>query len=583
MLRKVLRWLLRTVVVLVALLLIALLSEYISHRVQPGSVLVVTFNGPVVERGSTNLLGVLSQRETPLNVMQVALTKAAKDPRISGLAIKIIDTQMELSQAQEIADLIQRFRDSGKWTAAYVETAGEMSPGNLPYLVAAATGDISLMPEGELDLVGVGMREIFARGTLDWIGVRPNFASLGKYKSAANIFTEKDFTPAQREEDESLVTAMYDQIVGQTAKERNINVEQMRAIVDQAPLNAGLSLKSHMVERLEYDDQFTDRMKHHGGATHQMVDFTDYVHPSMLAGFSSQDQIAVIYCDGEIVRGQAEGIGLTGRQMAASDDMDDAFKMAREDDSVRAVILRVDSPGGSVIASELIRHAAELTSRKKPIIVSMSGYAASGGYWVSTPASIIVAEPGTITGSIGVLGGKFNVAPATQKIYLNSGAVTRGANVEMFDEFADFTPDQMKIFQDQLLGDTYQKFLKVVADSRHMTVDAVNDIAQGRVWTGEQAAQNRLVDQLGGFSEALAAAKKAAKLPPDREVALVELPEQPSALAKLLSGGGLVTASAPQLPAAMRSMAPALMMLKTALSHGSGTIGAVYCPVVPIW
>ena len=169
----------------------------------------------------------------------------------------------------------------------------------------------------------------------------------------------------------------------------------------------------------------------------------------------------------------------------------------------------------------------ELTAQKKPIIVSMSGYAASGGYWVSTPASLIVAEPGTITGSIGVLGGKFNLGPATQKIYLNSGAVTRGANVEMFDELTDFTPAQMKIFQDQLLGDTYQKFLKVVADSRHMTVEAVNDIAQGRVWTGEQAAQNRLVDKLGGFSDALAAAKKAAKLPSDREVALVELPEQP--------------------------------------------------------
>ena len=148
MLRKLFRWLLRTVVILVVLGIVALLSEYISHRVQPGSVLVVTFNGPVVERGSTNLLGMLSPHETPLNVMRVALTKAAKDPRISGLAIKIIDTEMELSQAQEIADLIQRFKDSGKWTAAYVETAGEMSPGNLPYLVAAATGDISLDARG---------------------------------------------------------------------------------------------------------------------------------------------------------------------------------------------------------------------------------------------------------------------------------------------------------------------------------------------------------------------------------------------------------------------------------------------------
>lgn len=581
MMKRAFRWMLRLFAAFVALCIIAFLSEYISHRVQPGSVLTVTFNGPVVERGSVNFFGMLSPRETPLNVMRVALTKAAKDQRISGLAIKIIDTQMELSQAQEIAALIGKFRDSGKWTSAYVETAGEMSPGNLPYLVAAATGDVSLMPEGELDLVGVGVREVFARGTLDWLGVRPNFASVGKYKSAANVFTEKDFTPAQHDEDDALVGAMFDQIVGQTAKERGISVDQMRAIVDQAPLNAGLSLKTHMVERLEYDDQFTDRIKHHGGGTHRMVNFTDYVHPSMFSGFGSQDEIAVIYCDGEIVRGEAEGIGLTGREMAASDDMDEAFKIAREDDSIRAVVLRVDSPGGSVIASALIRHAAVLTAHKKPIIVSMSGYAASGGYWVSTPASFIVAEPGTITGSIGVLGGKFNFGPAAQKIYLNSGAVTRGANVEMFDEFTDFTPGQMKIFQDQLLGDTYQKFLQVVADSRHMSVGDVNAIAQGRVWTGEQAAQNKLVDQLGGFSEALAAAKKAVKLPPDREVALVELPEQPGPLAKLLSGG-LITARAPELPAAMRTMAPALMMIKAALSRG-GTIGAAYCPVVPIW
>jgi protease-4 len=260
--------------------------------------------------------------------------------------------------------------------------------------------------------------------------------------------------------------------------------------------------------------------------------------------------------------------------------MEEAFKKAREDDSIRAVVLRVDSPGGSVIGSELIRHAAERTAHRKPIVVSMSGYAASGGYWVSTPASYIVAEPGTITGSIGVLGGKFNLGPASQKIYMNSGAISRGANVEMFDEFTDFTPGQLKIFQDQLLGDTYQKFLKVVADSRHMSVDSVNTIAQGRVWTGQQAEQNKLVDKLGGFSDALAEAKKLAKLPTDKEVALIELPEQPGLLSKLVDGGQ-VMARASQMPSAMRTMAPALMLIRAALSHG-GTIGAVYCPVVPI-
>jgi protease IV len=581
MMKTFFRWVLRLFAAFVVLCIIAFASEYISHRVANGSVLVVTFRGDVVERGSPNFFGMLSTHETPLNVMRVALTKAAKDPRISGLAVKIIDTQMELSQAQEIAALIGNFRATGKWTAAYVETAGEMSPGNLPYLVAASTGDVSLMPEGELDLVGVGMREIFARGTLDWLGVHPDFAAMGKYKDAANIFTEKDFTPGQHEEDVSLVGAMFDQITGQIAKERGITVDQMDAIVDQAPLNSALSLKLHMVERLEYEDQFTDRMKHHGGTTHKMVDFTDYVHPSMFSGFRTQQQIAIIYCDGEIVRGQAEGIGLTGTQMAASDDMTEAFKSAAENDDIRAIILRVNSPGGSVIASELIRHAAETAAKKKPIIVSMSSYAASGGYWVSTPATWIIAEPGTITGSIGVLGGKFNLGPASQKIYLNSGAITRGANVEMFDEFTDFTPAQMQIFRDQLLGDTYHKFLSVVADSRHMKIEDVDAIAQGRVWTGEQALHNKLVDQLGGMTDALAAAKKAVKIPPDQAVSLVELPEQPGLLAKLLSGG-LVTARAPQLPSAMRTMAPALMMIKSALAHG-GTIGAVYCPVVPIW
>jgi len=580
MLRKTFRWLIRIVAAAVALLVIALISQSISHRVRPGSALVVTFKGPVVERGTTNFLGMLSPRETPLNIMRVALTKGAKDPRISGLVIKIIDTEMELAQAQEIAALIRKFKESGKWTAAYVETAGEMSPGNLPYLVAAATGDVSLMPEGELDLVGVGVREVFARGTLDWLGVRPNFASIGKYKSAANMFTEKDFTPGQREEDEGLVNGMFDQIVSETSQERGISADQMRAIVDQAPLNADLSLKTHMVERLEYDDQFTERMKHRDGSTHRLLNFTDYVRPSVISGFGSQNEIAVIYCDGEIVRGESGGIGLTGTEMAASDDLDEAFKKARDDDSIRAVILRVDSPGGSVIGSELIRHAAELTAHRKPIVVSMSGYAASGGYWVSMPAAYIVAEPGTITGSIGVLGGKFNLGPAAQKIYVNTGAITRGANVGMFDEFTDFTPGQMKIFQDQLLGDTYQQFLKVVADGRHMSVDNVNTIAQGRVWTGQQAEQNKLVDKLGGFSDALAEAKSLAKLPADREVALIELPEQAGLLSRLVDGGQ-VMAHASEMPSAMRTMAPALMLIRAALSHG-GTIGAVYCPVVPI-
>lgn len=580
MLRKSLRWLLRAIVTIVILAVIAVISDYLSHRVEAGSVMVVTFKGPVVERATPSFFGALAPHETPLDKLRVALNLAAKDPRITGLAIKIIDTEMELAQAQEIAAMVHKFRKSGKWAAAYIETAGEFSPGNLPFMVAAATGEVSIMPEGELNLVGVGMREIFARGTLDWLGVRPNFGAIGKYKTAANLFTEKDFTPSQREEDEALMGNMFDQIVKQNADERAIGVDQMRAIVDQAPLTAEAGLKQKLVDHIEYDDQFIHRAKNHGGREHPLIEFTDYARPSMLGGFGAPDEIAVIYCDGEIVRGEAQGFGIaSGGEVAGSDELGAAFKKAREDDAIRAVVFRINSPGGSVLGSELIRRGAELTASKhKPIVVSMSGYAASGGYWVSTPAIRMISEPGTITGSIGVLGGKFNVGPAAAKIYLNTGAVTRGANVEMFDEFTDFTPAQMKLFQDQILGDTYHRFLKIVANSRHMTVEDVDRIAQGRVWTGEQAREVKLIDALGGFDDALAAAKKAANIPADRPVALIELPERPGVIQMLLSGRA---ARAPQVPAAIRSMLPVLRILRAAIPHG-GTFGAAYCPVVPI-
>jgi protease-4 len=260
-----------------------------------------------------------------------------------------------------------------------------------------------------------------------------------------------------------------------------------------------------------------------------------------------------------------------------SDQMVEAFKDAREDDGVRAVVFRVDSPGGSTLASELIRRQVELTAKKKPVVVSMSGYAASGGYWISVPARAIVAEAGTITGSIGVLGGKFNIAPATQKVYLNSGSVTRGANFEMFDSFTDFTPAQQKIFEEQILGDDYAYFLRVVAANRHMTVERVNDLAQGRVWTGQKAKEVKLIDAVGTFGDAMAKAKEFAGMPATAEVKIEELPEQPGLLESLLAGR--VTAAFGPNPA--QALAPVVRVFRSMLS-GYSRFRAAYCPVVPV-
>jgi len=256
MLKRLLRWLIKSVLMMAGLFAIIIISQYLSHRYKPGSVLVLSLDGEVVERSSTNALGILNSDQAALNVIRRALKSAETDDRIVGLAIKIVDPQMELAQAQELCAMIAEFRAHGKWTTAYMETAGEGGFGNLPYLVASAASEVSMMPQGELNILGVGMREMFARGLLDWIKVNPNFASIGKFKSAANLFTEKDFTPSQREEDEALMGDMFNQIVSQSAANRHLTADQMRAIVDRAPLTASEGLKSHLLDRLEYEDQF---------------------------------------------------------------------------------------------------------------------------------------------------------------------------------------------------------------------------------------------------------------------------------------------------------------------------------------
>jgi len=579
MFRRFFRWILRTAISVVVLFAIVAISEHISHRVQPNSVLSVELDGTVVERGSSSVLGLLSKNQTALNVLRKAINHGAKDPKIVGLEIKVINPEMELAQAQEIVTLIKSFKSHGKWTTAYIETAGESGLGNLPYVVASACDEVSLMPQGDLNLMGVQLRELFMRGTLDWLGITPNFASAGQFKSAANMFTNKDFSPAQKEEDEGLAGSLFDQIVAAIAAERKLSPDTVKALIDQAPLNADDGLKARLVDRLEYEDEFSKRVKNYGGSLHKEVDYTNYARTSLFSSLSVGDEIAVIYGEGEIQR-SGEGFdpfSIPDTTAMTSDDMAEALKSAREDDDVRAVILRVDSPGGSMLASELIGRAVELTAKEKPVVVSMSGYAASGGYMISIPAARIIAEPGTITGSIGVLGGKFNITPASQKIYANTDAVSRGANVGMFDMWTDFTPAQSKQFQNDITRN-YQYFLKLVAAGRHMTVEQADAVAQGRVWTGEQALQMKLVDSLGGLDDAMAAAKGLARLAPDQDVGVVELPEQPGLLQSLASGK--VAASITRRPAA-RVVEPIIELIHAALT-GHAIFSAAYCPVVPM-
>ncbi|MGD0073635.1 MAG: signal peptide peptidase SppA [Candidatus Binataceae bacterium] len=579
--RRILRWIVRAAVTLVVMAVIAAILDYTSHRVASGTVLMVKLEGPISERGSTSVMGaVRGGHETPLNIVRRAIDHAIRDSRIEGLVIEVIDPTMELAQAQELSGLIKKFAASGRWTSAYIETAGEFEPGNLDYMVASAAGEVAMMPRGELNLIGVQMRELFIRGTLDWIGVKPNIDAIGVYKSAKNLFTEKTFTAAQREEDDALVGDFYQQLVNQIGAQRHLDAAAVRAIIDRAPLDAPGAIKARLVDKLEYEDEFNDRIKHRGGKEHAVLDYANYERPRILPSFSHPEKIAVIYGTGEIDRGSGgfDPLLSPGGTSMGSDTMVDAFKAAREDDAVRAVVFRINSPGGSVIASELIRRQVELTASKKPVVVSMSSYAASGGYWVATPAKKIIADPGTVTGSIGVLGGKFTIAEAAAKLGVTTGAVARGQNVTIFDQFTDFTPEQQKLLQDQLLGSVYQDFVKRVADSRHLTIAQVEKIAQGRVWTGEQAFDVKLVDTLGDFDAALKEAKAEAKLPVEKPVQIEELPEQPGLFEQLLGG---LSARAEIAAITARMLAPLAPIIRAELAN-RGAMGALYCSRVPI-
>ena len=582
MIKRSLRWLLRTIFILIVIGVGIHIVEWWSHRIAPGSVIELELKGPVIERGTDGLRGLVDDNQTPLNVARRALRQAAEDPRVVGLAIRVTDPEMEFAQAQELSGLIHDFAAHQKWTTAYLESAGDFGSGNLPYLVAAAAGEVSMMPEGEINLMGVRLQELFARGLLDKIGIKPNFAAIGKYKSAANIFTEKNYTPSQREEDEALAGGLFNQLVATASSERHIDSAQLRELIDQAPLSAKDGLKAHLIDRIEFGDEFTDRVKDYRGHNHAVIKYSDYKHVSLLPHLGHRDRLAVIYADGAIQQGKGgyDPLLSPGGNGMGSDDMVDALNQARDDDSVRAVILRINSPGGSVIASELIRRAAELLAKEKPLVVSMSGYAASGGYWIAMPAAKIFAEPATITGSIGVLGGKFNIAPLMTSIGVNSAAISHGTNATMFDSFDDFTPAQQQQFRDQILGETYQHFVNLVAKRRGLTPARVDQIAQGRVWTGADALKLKLVDSMGGLDEAIKAARKLAKVPDDTKLGLLELPAPPGLLTSLMKGrlgadGMLGTGVSAQLRAL-------LWMFDAAAGARGGWLRAVLCPVAPV-
>ncbi len=483
--------------------------------------LVLKFDtGELAELEGSGLRSLLAGRPSVRGVLDM-LKQAKADPRVTHLVVQPTGGASFWAKAQEIRDGILDFRKSGKKTVAFLEYGGDQE-----YYIATACERVYLMPTSVLDVKGIATYEVFLRGTLDKIGTVPDLLHIGDYKTAVNTFTEKTFTKAHREMTDSLNHDAYEQLVNGIAQGRKKTPEDVRALIDKGPFLPEDALSDGLVDDLAYKDQIDDKA---GFGSTERTEANDYAralaHPFRFA--RAGEKIALIYAVGTISSGES-GNGPDGAYVG-SDTLDDYIEQAREDKAVKAVVLRIDSPGGSSIASDVIWRELMLTREKKPLIVSMSDLAASGGYYIAIPGHAIVAQPGTLTGSIGIFSGKFVTGGTFKKLGANIEGVSSGKLAEMNSPARPFTADERAKVEEQMQA-FYDQFIEKVAQSRHTTPEKIDAIAQGRVWTGRQAKDIGLVDKLGGLDTAVALAKERAKIPANQDVDLVVYPPKKSFL-----------------------------------------------------
>ena len=489
------------------------------------SMLVLRVGGNLAEVAPADVVGYLRGVRTPtVRAIVNDLRKAKVDPRIHSVLLKPTGFDSPFwGKVQEIRDAVLDFKKSGKPIYTYLEFGGDRE-----YYLATATDKVFLMPSASLDLQGVATYELFLRGSLDKLGVVPDLHHIGDYKTYTNTFTEKGYTDAHREMDQSLNLDLYQQIVRDIADGRKKNEADVRALIEQGPFLPEDALHAGLIDDVAYEDQVDTKLR--AGAPQRHVDGDDYARISTASvGLDKGPRIAVIYAAGEITSGRG-GYDPVNGPVIGSDTLIDYIREARHDSAVRAIVLRVDSPGGSTIASDAIWRELMIARQERadrPVIASMSDLAASGGYYIAMPAQVIVAQPSTLTGSIGILGGKFVTGGLYEKLGARIDATSIGRNAEMNSPVRKYTPEELKKLQEQLQS-FYDQFVEKVADSRHSTPEKIDALAQGRVWTGRQAKQNGLVDQLGGLDRAIAVAKERAKIPASSGVEIVTYPPRKS-------------------------------------------------------
>ncbi|MGE2735283.1 signal peptide peptidase SppA [Mycolicibacterium vaccae] len=498
--------------------------------VPAGAILELDLQSAPPETAGFDPLAILNGSGRPLLLREAvdAIHRAADDPRVAGLIARVQIAAAPPGPVQELREAVAAFT-ARKPSLAWAETY----PGTLSYYLASAFGQVWMQPSGTVGLVGFATSALFLRDALDKLGVEAEFIARGEYKSAANLFTEHGYTEAHREADAALVDSLRAQVWEAVAAARKIDVAALDALADRAPLLRDDAVAAGLIDRIGFRDEAYAQIAGIEPADADAEDAPPRLYLSRYArakkptvpGLKSRKRIAVVTLAGPIVSGRGgRQLSPMGSSAAGGDTIAAALREAAADDDVAAVVLRVDSPGGSVTGSETIwREVVRTRERGKPVVASMGAVAASGGYYVSMAANAIVANPATLTGSIGVITGKLVARGLKDRLGVGSDTVRTNANADAWSADAPFTEEQRAHVEAE--ADLfYNDFVARVAEGRSMSVEAVEQVARGRVWTGADAHARGLVDELGGLRTAIRRAKALAGIDEDTKVAVTHLP-----------------------------------------------------------
>jgi protease-4 len=480
------------------------------------SVLLMRLEGELPEKPPVELPNFLAGDHAPVTVASVwsTLEKASHDTHIQAVVIEPENLRVGWAKLEELRLDLERFRRSGKPVFAYLR-----QPGAREYYVAAGADRIWTGESEPLMLKGLRAELMYFKKTLDKIGVNVEVEHAGKYKDFGDMFTRPDMSPETREVMTSVVDDLYGNLVARIATGRKKSPEEVRAIIDQGPFTAQQALKAGLVDELAFEDQMWGGIKDRLKYEPNKVSLDKYRKvPLDSLGLEGKSRIALVVGEGEILRGSSGDDG-SGESSLTSYGFTKLLRDVRNDSGVKGVVVRIDSPGGEVTASDEIWREMNLLSKKKPMVISMSDTAASGGYYMAMTGDKIVAYPGTLTGSIGVVFGKPNLRGLYEKVGVTKDAIQRGKHADIDSDYTAMSPEEKQLLKTGI-DESYADFVAKVAEARHRKFAEIEPLAQGRVWLGSQAKQRGLVDEVGGLDRAVELLKEKAKIPAGERVSI---------------------------------------------------------------